>query len=76
MKSSKFSSTTLAKSRTGLKVDPLFSSSRRVIITAVGLGVAITLLALVGGGLMYLRHMDDAKSTIERTLWLVASHAQ
>ena len=76
MKSSKFSSTTLAKSRAGLKVSPLLSSSRRVIITAVGLGVAITLLALVGGGLMYLRHMDDAKSTIERTLWLVASHAQ
>ena len=76
MKRSTFSSTTLAKSRAGLKVGPLFSSSRRVIITAVGLGIAITMLALVGGGLLYLRHMDDAKSEIERTLWLVASHAQ
>ena len=76
MKSSTFSSTTLAKSRAGLKVSPLFSSSRRVIITAVGLGIAITMLALVGGGLLYLRHMDDAKSMIERALWGVGSHAQ
>ena len=76
MKSSKFSSTTLAKSRAGLKVAPLFSSARRVIITAVGLGVAITVLALAGAGLLYLRHIDDAKRTIERTRWLVGSHAQ
>ena len=76
MESSKFSSITLAKSPAGLKVAPLFISARRVIITAVGLGVAITTLALAGAGLLYLRHMDDAKSTIERALWLVGSHAQ
>ena len=76
MESSKFSSITLAKSPAGLKVAPLFISARRVIITAVGLGVAITTLALAGAGLLYLRHMDDEKSAIERALWLVGSHAQ
>ncbi len=76
MKSSKFSSPPLAKSPAGLKVGSLFSSARLLIITAVGLGVVITILASVGAGLMYSRHINDARAGIERQRWLVAAHAQ